>query len=59
MTKAGDIVAYLIGTTTARLPGGNHKIVPRISPKKSWEGTIGGLAGSIISSVLLVKILNY
>ena len=30
------------------MPGGNHKIVPKISPKKSWEGTLGGMVISII-----------
>ena len=25
------------------MPGGNHKIAPTISPKKSWEGFFGGI----------------
>jgi len=37
----GDSFAYLIGSTL-----GKHKIAPRISPKKSWEGTIGNLLGN-------------
>lgn len=50
-TKFGDIGAYTVGMLTARLmSGGNHKILPRISPKKSWEGTIGGLATSVGAS---------
>lgn len=32
-----DVFAYLVGVTI-----GKHKIVPHISPKKSWEGCIGG-----------------
>ena len=32
--------------------GGNHKIVPSISPKKSWEGTAGGVILSIAVSLL-------
>lgn len=32
-----DIFAYLVGVAF-----GKHKIVPHISPKKSWEGCIGG-----------------
>jgi phosphatidate cytidylyltransferase len=32
-----DIFAYLTGVAF-----GKHKIVPHISPKKSWEGCIGG-----------------
>lgn len=51
-TKAGDTGAYIVGTISSKLmPGGNHKIVPSISPKKSWEGTLGGLAFSIIISM--------
>lgn len=58
VTKAGDIGAYVVGMSSSKLmAGGNHKIVPSISPKKSWEGTIGGLVLSIVVAVLLVKIL--
>lgn len=32
---------------------GRHKLALRISPAKSWEGVVGGLIFSIISSVLL------
>ena len=41
-TIAGDTAAYYVGTTFGR-----HRMAPRISPKKSWEGAAGGLAGSI------------
>ncbi len=58
VTKAGDIGAYVAGVSSSKLmSGGNHKIVPSISPKKSWEGTVGGLVLSIVVAVLLVKIL--
>jgi phosphatidate cytidylyltransferase len=51
VTKFGDIGAYTIGTLSSKLmPGGNHKILPKISPKKSWEGTLGGMAASVILS---------
>jgi phosphatidate cytidylyltransferase len=51
VTKCGDIGAYSIGTLSAKLlPGGNHKIIPKISPKKSWEGTLGGLLTSVAAS---------
>jgi len=41
---ANDMVAYFIGTRYGR-----HKLAPRISPGKSWEGAIAGLlvAGGI------------
>jgi CDP-diglyceride synthetase len=38
VTKFTDIGAYLIGSSLGR-----HKMIPRISPKKTWEGTIGGM----------------
>lgn len=54
VTKSGDIGAYLVGVSSSKLmPGGNHKIIPSISPKKSWEGTIGGLVFSVAVAVLL------
>jgi len=40
----GDVGAYLVGITL-----GKHKINPRLSPKKTWEGSIGGLAGSLVA----------
>jgi phosphatidate cytidylyltransferase len=42
VTKFTDIGAYLTGTTIGR-----HKMIPRISPKKTWEGTIGGIAFAV------------
>lgn len=38
-----DISAYFVGVFF-----GKHKIMPRLSPKKTWEGFFGGLAGSTI-----------
>lgn len=47
MTKVGDIGAYFIGTLSNKLlRNGNHKLVPSISPGKSWEGAAGGLLGT-------------
>lgn len=56
VTKFGDIGAYVTGTLCSKRKGGNHKIVPTISPKKSWEGTIGGLVLSIIISCIISHI---
>ena len=54
VTKSGDIGAYLVGMSSSKLmPGGNHKIIPSISPKKSWEGTVGGLVFSIAVAILM------
>jgi len=46
VTKAGDIGAYLIGTRWGR-----HYLMPRISPKKSIEGAIGGFIFSILAAL--------
>jgi phosphatidate cytidylyltransferase len=45
---ANDSVAYLVGSRI-----GVHKMAPRISPKKSWEGFWAGLVGSIIVWVII------
>ena len=37
-----DSLAYLVGSAIGR-----HKMAPRISPKKSWEGLIAGITGSV------------
>ncbi len=46
VTKFGDIGAYALGMMTARRSGGNHKLWPKLSPKKSWEGLLGGWLAS-------------
>ncbi len=51
-----DSGAYLVGSMTAKLPNGNHKMFPRVSPKKSWEGLIGGIVLSIGAGVLLAHL---
>ncbi|MGD0340641.1 MAG: phosphatidate cytidylyltransferase [Bacteroidales bacterium] len=45
---ANDTGAYLIGITL-----GKHRLFERISPKKSWEGFIGGVILAAIVSWLL------
>ena len=46
-----DTFAYLVGSMI-----GKHKMFPNISPKKSWEGFIGGLLGALAVGVLLFYI---
>ena len=51
VSKAMDTGGYIFGMTAgALLPGGSHKIAPAISPKKSWEGFIGGLILSVLAA---------
>lgn len=47
VTKSGDIAAYFIGTAF-----GKHQLIPRISPKKSIEGTISGFTVSFLAAVI-------
>ena len=48
MVWAMDSGAYFIGVSF-----GKHKLYPRISPKKSWEGFFGGWASGILLAALL------
>lgn len=53
-TKMTDTGGYIAGMLSNRyMKNGNHKIFPKISPKKSYEGTLGGVALSMIVGVLL------
>lgn len=45
--KWGDAGAYFIGSRF-----GKHKLFPRISPKKSWEGLFGGILFSCLVGIL-------
>jgi phosphatidate cytidylyltransferase len=42
VTKGGDIGAYFTGRFLGR-----HPMTPLLSPKKTWEGFVGGLAASV------------
>ena len=55
VTKAMDTGGYIFGKLSAVICGGNHKICPTFSPKKSWEGTIGGLIFSVGVALLFWK----
>lgn len=44
----GDVAAYFVGRKFGR-----KKIIPAISPNKSWAGSLGGLAASILMGLLL------
>ena len=48
-----DVFAYLAGVCF-----GKHKMCPRLSPKKSWEGFAGGVAGSLVMGTLAAYFLD-
>lgn len=43
----GDIAAYYVGRAIGR-----HKLAPRVSPGKSWEGAIASVIGSAVFGVV-------
>lgn len=45
---ANDTGAYLTGTSIGKNP-----LAPKISPKKTWEGLIGGILTAILSAYIL------
>lgn len=49
-----DISAYLIGVRW-----GHHKILPSISPRKSWEGFLGGVGSTVLGSVILGQFFEF
>jgi phosphatidate cytidylyltransferase len=51
---AGDIAALYVGRTLGRL-----KLAPSISPNKTWEGTLGSVAGSVLAAWGLLGLANW
>jgi phosphatidate cytidylyltransferase len=49
ITKFSDVGAYSVGSLI-----GKHKMIPRISPGKTWEGFGGAIVVSTIASLLFV-----
>lgn len=47
VVMSADTAAYFVGSLIGRT-----KLYPAISPNKSWEGSIGGVAGSLLGAVL-------
>jgi len=48
ITWFGDSAAYFVGTFFGR-----HKLAPKVSPKKSWEGALGNLGGNLLGAFLM------
>jgi phosphatidate cytidylyltransferase len=49
VTKFSDMGAYILGVIF-----GKHKMIPHISPAKSWEGLVGAFLFSFAGAVLLL-----
>ncbi len=53
LTKSSDTGAYAVGSLIGR-----HRMIPRISPGKTWEGLGGAIAGSVLASLIFVHFLG-
>src|ERR1051325_10126742 len=54
ITKFSDTGAYTVGSLI-----GKHKMIPRISPGKTWEGFGGAILVSMLASVIFVHFLGH
>ena len=50
---ANDTGAYCVGSLI-----GKHKMIPRVSPGKSWEGLVGGFIFSLIAGYIFSIFIN-
>lgn len=48
-----DIMAYLVGRSIGRRP-----FAPKISPKKTWEGTLAGWISCIVAALVIAQFLD-
>ena len=48
ITWFGDSTAYFVGSYF-----GKHKLAPKVSPKKSWEGAAGNTLGNVAGAALM------
>lgn len=53
MAYCSDTGAYFVGVTL-----GKHKMCPNISPKKSWEGFVGGILIAVLGMLLFALVLD-
>jgi phosphatidate cytidylyltransferase len=49
-----DSGAFLIGSRY-----GKHKLSPRLSPKKTWEGFFGGIVFGVVSGAILAALWHF
>jgi phosphatidate cytidylyltransferase len=47
---AGDMLAYFVGRGLGRVP-----MAPALSPKKTWEGALGNILGSLLVAVFFAR----
>jgi phosphatidate cytidylyltransferase len=54
ITKFSDTGAYAVGSLI-----GKHKMIPRISPGKTWEGFGGAIVVSTLASVIFFQLFHH
>jgi phosphatidate cytidylyltransferase len=50
ITWVGDSAAYFVGRAI-----GKHALAPYLSPKKTWEGTVASLLGSLVVALVFAR----
>ena len=53
LSFACDTFAYFAG-----MAFGKHKLAPRVSPKKTVEGSIGGMAGNVVCGLIFAFVMD-
>lgn len=53
LTELNDVAQFCWGKMLGR-----HKIIPRVSPNKTWEGFLGGMATTVLLSRFLSPLLT-
>jgi phosphatidate cytidylyltransferase len=53
LTQLNDVAQFLWGKSLGR-----HKVVPKVSPNKTWEGLLGGVATTVALAALLAPWLT-
>ena len=53
LTQFNDVAQYVWGKLF-----GKHKIVPKVSPNKTWQGFLGGVFTTTVCAVLLSGLLT-
>ncbi len=53
LTQSNDIAQYVWGKSF-----GSHKIIPQVSPNKTWEGFLGGVCTTSLLALVIAPILT-
>src|SRR5581483_1944585 len=53
LTQFNDVAQFLFGKTFGR-----HPVLPKVSPKKTWEGLLGGVCTTVVLAMTLAPWLT-